>query len=233
MALPTTRPASAATIKRPAADPSNDKDASFKARTAMTPEFRLSYPALAAPKASFEGNEEQYSIQMHFEKTTDLSALKAALKAAGEEAWGLDQSKWPKHRSPLRSGDRERPDKKEFASKIFVNATSKKRVGLVLATRDGAGRYETLDADTPVDAIEDIFYPGCYCRAKLIARAYDVVGNKGLKFYVQSVQKIRDGERLGGRRDVAGDFADDLPASTADDAAGYDTPDESDDDLYS
>jgi len=139
------------------------------------------------------GGEPKYSITMLFPKGADLSALKNAATEAATEKWGADKTKWPKNlRIPFRN-----QSEKEFEGyekdAIFITATSKQRPGLV---------------DTNVQEIieEKDFYPGCYARATVRAFAYDQAGNRGVSFGLQNVQKLADGDPLGGRTRPSDDF---------------------------
>lgn len=154
----------------------------------ITPEFRVSFPNVFKPgKALQEGAEPKYNVTMLFPKGADLSALKAAVTKAITEKWGADKAKWPKGmRSPFRDqGEKEFEGYVEGA--IFVNATSSHRPGLV--DRNLQPILDSAD-----------FYPGCYARADVSAFAYDKAGNKGVAFGLNNIQKLRDGEPLGGRR---------------------------------
>lgn len=161
----------------------------------MTPEFRVSYPFIFRPgKAMDPGQEPKYSVTMLFPPKADLSALKAAAKAAVVEKWGSDQAKWPKGlRLPFRDQG-EKDDKSGYVKgAAFIVATSKQRPGLVDA------------------AVQDIieereFYAGCYARATIRPFVYDIKGNKGVAFGLQNVQKLREGEPLGGRSSPQADF---------------------------
>lgn len=161
----------------------------------LTPRFRVSFPNVFRPgKAMNAGEEGKYSITALFAKDTDLSVLKKAAKEAAEEKWGTDQSKWPKNlRLPFRD-----QGEKEFEGYepgcIFITATSKQRPGLV-------------DAKVQDIIEEKDFYPGCYARATVRAFAYDQKGNRGVAFGLQNVQKVADGEPLGGRTRATDDFA--------------------------
>lgn len=160
----------------------------------LTPEFRVSFPYVFRPQKALEaGKEPKYSVTMLFKKGENLSALKAAAKKVAVEKWGEDQSKWPKNlRLPFRD-----QGEKEFAGyeagAIFITATSKQRPGLV-----DANVQDILD--------ESQFYAGCYARATIRAFAYDQAGNRGVAFGLQNVQKLRDGEPLGGRSRPQDDF---------------------------
>ena len=72
---------------------------------------------------------------------------------------------------------------------------------------------------------ENGFYAGCYCRAELIAFAYDTAGNVGVSFALQNVQKTRDGEAFSGKR-AAEDVFDEVEDSS-DNASSYGDDDDS------
>jgi hypothetical protein len=48
-------------------------------------------------------------------------------------------------------------------------------------------------------------YSGCYGRISMIPAAYNVDGNKGIKFYLNNVQKLSEGAPLGGSGSNAAD----------------------------
>ena len=160
----------------------------------MTPRFRVSFPNVFRPgKVMQVGAEPKYNCTMLFEKGADLTALKNAAQAAVVEKWGSDKAKWPKNlRSPFRD-----QGEKEFEGyvkgAVFINAASKQRPGLV---------------DEKVQDIieEKDFYPGCYARATVRAFAYDQAGNRGVSFGLQNIQKLAEGEPLGGRTKPQDDF---------------------------
>ena len=174
----------------------------------MTPKFRVSFPNVFRPgKVMQVGAEPKYNVTMLFESGADLSALRKAAQEAVEEEWGPDKTKWPKNmRNPFRD-----QGEKEFEGYVkgakFINATSKQRPGLV---------------DSKVQDIidEKDFYPGCYARATVRAFAYDQAGNRGVAFGLQNIQKLADGEPLGGRTKPQEDFEPMLE----DDASNGGTP---------
>ena len=54
-------------------------------------------------------------------------------------------------------------------------------------------------------------YSGCYARANISFYAYNTNGNKGIACGLNAIQKIRDGEPLGGTRvSVEDAFGDDF-----------------------
>lgn len=154
----------------------------------MTPKFRASFANVFRPgKAMEDGQEPKYGVMMLFDKDADLNALKLAATQAAVDKWGADKSKWPKNlRSPFRDQGEKEGDA-FVAGAFFITATSKRKPGLV-------------DQRNQPIIDESEFFSGCYARATVRAFAYDKAGNRGVAFGLQNVQKLADGEPLGGSR---------------------------------
>jgi len=182
-----------------------------KQLTVVTPEATACYAYVHEPRPSLNpGGEPQYSITLVFPKSTDLSKLKAAARAAAQLKWG---DKMPSAlRSPFRDGDEDRSDDPVFSNTIFVTAKCRDKPGLV-----DAALNPILN---PMD-----FYSGVKCRASLYAFAYDTSGNKGVSFILNNLQKLSDGDRLAGRRRAEDDF------TAVEGAGGGSKPDPMDDDI--
>lgn len=171
----------------------------------ITPEFRVAFPYIFRPSRPMqEGGTPKFTITMLFAKGMDISALTTTAEAALREKWGADPAKWPKNiRSPFRDqGEKEFEGYEEGAK--FIIATTLQRPGLV-------------DAQVQDIIDESDFYPGCYARASVRAFTYDKAGNRGVAFGLQNVQKLRDGDSLGGRSRPEEDFtpAGDTPGASA------------------
>lgn len=171
------------------------------------PLFRVSYPAVFEARGFNEG-EPKFAITMLFEKSAALKASplwKAAITAGTEkfgEKFKVVNNTWPKgFRSPFRDGDEDKPDAPEYEGKIFVRASSR-------ADKPPLVVDQNLQVLTKENGGEEAFYSGCYAKAMVTAFAYDVNGNKGVSFALIGVQKVKDGERLGGtsRAMVANSF---------------------------
>jgi ssDNA-binding protein len=173
----------------------------------VTHEFRLSYPSLLEPKA-FEDQEAKYSCVALFPKETNLGvpaegqaySLRRIVKNAKIEMWGKDESEWPENiRSPFRDGDKKKGDNGEppdgYADSIYCTFSNKKPPGLV-----DQRRRKIED--------ESMLYAGCWCRAEVIAFAYDQKGNKGVSLSLQNIQKVRDDDSFSGKRDASDVFTD-------------------------
>ncbi len=162
---------------------------------------RWSYANVWEPKA-MEGGKPKFSVSLIIPKSDTVTVGK--IRAAIEEAYRDGQSKLKGNaksvpalstlRTPLRDGDLERPDDPAYANAYFVNANSTSAPGVV-----DANRNEILDKSE--------VYSGCYGRASISFYAFNANGNKGIACGLNNLQKIKDGEPLGGRASAESDFA--------------------------
>lgn len=158
---------------------------------------RLSYFHGWEP-TSINGGPERYSVSVLIPKddTETVEAINKAIDAAIEEGIAKFGGKKPNKvaiKLPLRDGDTEREDE-AYAGHWFINANSKTAPQIV----DRAVK-PILDRDE--------VYSGCYARVSLNFYAFNSNGNKGIACGLGNIQKIRDGEPLGGRSSAADDFS--------------------------
>lgn len=157
---------------------------------------RLSYFNGWEP-VSINGGAERYGVSVLIPKTDTetINAINAAVDAAIEEGIAKFGGKKPNKaaiKTPLRDGDVERDDE-AYKGHYFLNANS-------------------LTAPQIVDkAVKPILdrnevYSGCFARVSLSFYAFNVNGNRGVACGLGNIQKIRDGEPLGGRMNAADDF---------------------------
>lgn len=173
------------------------KDQWRKTKTVVTPMFRASFPHVFKPHAFDDKQKAKYSVVMLFDKTHDITALKKAAHAATVEKWGADKTKWPKTlRTPFRDGN-EKSDLAGYKDTIFVSASTERKPGLI-------------DRNKVEITIEEDFYGGCYARAEVVAFAYDNMGNKGVSFALNNIQKVKDGDAFSGRKAAEVVFDDDF-----------------------
>lgn len=163
---------------------------------------RWSYANIWDPKAPLGGGTPKYSVSLIIPKddTTTLNKINAAIQAAYEEGQsklkGNGKSVPPLSaiKNPLRDGDIERPDDPAYAGCYFVNANSASKPGVVDADRQ------------PIIERSEV-YSGVYGRASINFYAYNVNGSKGVACGLNNLQKIKDGEPLGGKASAEADFA--------------------------
>ena len=159
---------------------------------------RLSYFHGWEP-TSINGGPERYSVSVLIPKDDKetVKAINDAIDAAIEEGIAKFGGKKPNKAAiklPLRDGDTEREDE-AYAGHWFINANSKTAPQIV----DKAVK-PILDRDE--------VYSGCYARVSLNFYAFNSNGNKGIACGLGNIQKIRDGEPLGGHSSAADDFSD-------------------------
>ena len=163
---------------------------------------RLSYANIWQAK-SINGGAPKYSTSVLIPKSDmkTIANVKAAIEAAyyeGESKLKGNSKTVPALTSlkiPLRDGDMERPDDEAYAGHWFLNANSNTAPGVVDANREPI--YDTSE-----------IYSGVYARVSLTFYAFNSNGNRGIACGLQNIQKVRDGESLGGKPKAEEDFND-------------------------
>ena len=163
---------------------------------------RLSYANIWQAK-SINGGVPKYSTSVLIPKS-DMKTI-ANIKAAIEAAYYEGESKLKGNsktvpaltslKMPLRDGDTERPDDEAYAGHWFLNANSNTAPGVVDANREPI--YDTSG-----------IYSGVYARVSLTFYAFNNNGNRGIACGLQNIQKVCDGESLGGKPKAEEDFND-------------------------
>ena len=107
----------------------------------------------------------------------------------------------PKLKEPLRDGDEEKDDE-NYAGCYFLNANANANRRPLIVDRQCA---EILD--------QEEVYSGCYAQVKVGLFSYSASGNRGIGAGLETIRKVRDGERLSGGNNLDGfealDDADD------------------------
>ena len=131
-----------------------------------------------------------------------MKKIKAAIEAAYRDGEGKLKGNGKSVpalsaiKTPLRDGDTERPDDPAYAGCYFINANSPTAPGIVDEDRN------------PILTHSEV-YSGVYGRASISFYAFNSNGNRGIACGLNNLQKIRDGEPLGGKASAASDFATD------------------------
>lgn len=165
------------------------------------PETRWSYANVWEPK-SINGGAPKYSVSLIIPKsdTSTVEKIQAAIQAAYEEGQGKLKGNGKTVpalsvlKTPLRDGDTERPDDSAYADSYFINANSAAAPGIV-------------DADRQPIIDRSEVYSGVYGRASISFYAFNSNGNKGIACGLNNLQKIKDGEPLGGKSRAEDDFS--------------------------
>lgn len=163
---------------------------------------RLSYlhalvPVAMTNETGQQVGEPKYSVSVIIPKANKEmvakveAAIEAALKDGVTNKW---KGKKPaKLKMPLRDGDEERPDNPEYKDSYFVTASSKTKPGIV----DRAKQPITDESQ---------IYSGIYGNVSMNFYAFDTMGSKGVACGLNHIQKVKDGEPLGGRGSADEDF---------------------------
>lgn len=164
----------------------------------ITGVVRLSYANVWEPK-SINGGTEKFGVSMIIPKsdTKTINAINAAVDAAIEEGRVKFGGKIPNRAAlklPLRDGDVDRPDDEAYKNSYFVNANSN-------------SAPEIVDkALNPIMSRSEV-YSGVYARVSANFYAFNSNGNRGIACGLGNIQKVRDGEPLGGKTSAADDFS--------------------------
>lgn len=166
-----------------------------------TGKVRLSYVHLFKPHAISQGQEEKYScaILVHKTDTDTMGRINAAIEAAKQK--GL-ADKWggacpPIMQTPVHDGDGVKPtDGSAYGPECkgcwVINASSKIEFP-----------PEIVDAQCNPIINQSEVYSGIYARVNLSFYPYSFGGKKGIGCGLGPVQKLEDGEALGGSAPTA------------------------------
>lgn len=169
----------------------------------ITGKARLSYCNLFQPRAAEEGQDAKYSCTILLPKSDKETAarIKAAIEAAKVAGVDLLKDKNGKMpatvKTPIHDGDGEKPNGGECGEECkghyVINASSKTKPGVV-----------DKNCNEILNSTE--IYSGCYGRVSINFYAFNTKGNKGIAAGLNNVQKLADGDYLGGRSRAEDDF---------------------------
>ena len=195
-----------------------------------TPEVVVTFPNIFKLK-SYQGGTPSKSIRLLFDKNNKvhmdyLKSLVAQMNAVLVEQWpnADERPRIPMvghDKSPIKDGDKScngqgipyKEKNPEVVGHYFLTASkypneSNPDAALHIVDRNKA---DILNAGE--------IYSGCYCKVNLNAYARTRTDNKGISLGLNGVQKIKDGERIGGG---GGPSVDDMfEASGAADPLAY------------
>jgi Protein of unknown function (DUF2815). len=182
----------------------------------VTGKVRLSYVHLFTPHVSKQGEEPKYSATILVPKTdiTTKQRTDTAINAAIQD--GIS-SKWNGVRPPLLAipvydGDGVRPsDGMPFGEECK---------GHWVFTASSKQAPEIVDLNMQRILSQTEIYSGIYARVSVRFFAYASNGKKGIGCGLGPVQKLEDGEPLGGRISAAAAFGDNLTWQNAGSAQG-------------
>lgn len=155
-------------------------------------------------KVKQEGDTDsdgKYSVSLIIPKS-DKETIKCIREAINNAKESAIKEKWNgknvavKESEVLHDGDEERPEDSAYANSYFLSAKCNTQPGLIDA-------YKNEITDSRV------LYSGCYGRASVTIYGFNVNGKKGIAVGLNNLQKLKEGEPLGGRASAQDDFDDD------------------------
>ena len=152
----------------------------------LTPEFRISFPSLFEPN-EFKGTLS-YQCSMMFDKNkTGIDWLRSQMSAVMRDKWPQGPPEgW---HDPITDGD-----------------LTGRGPGCWVIRAKSKNRPEVVDKNVKAIIDPAEIYAGCYCRASIDLWAYDSQGTSGVSVMLRNVQKLREGDRLGGGSTADQDF---------------------------
>jgi hypothetical protein len=171
----------------------------------ITPEFRVSYPAVFTAKKNDLNDKMEYSVVALFPKGADLSKLKAAAQEAAEKKWG---KKIPKNlRSPFRDQGERAKEVEDDKGQTQMVLPAGYEEGAIFMTLKSSERPGIIDGKLQPIIDAESFYAGVWAKASVRAYAYDAKGNVGVSFGLRNLQKVRDDDPLTGKRKAEDEFS--------------------------
>lgn len=173
----------------------------------ITGKVRFSFVNVVEPKAFGEGQTPKYSVMLLIPKTDigTITKIKNAIQAAAEKGKATKfGGKIPTVlKSTLKDADVDTNQDGDVFADLWDYAK-----GHYILNVSSKIQPQIVDADrqpiiNPID-----FYSGCYGRASINFFAYNNNGNKGISAGLGNLQKLEDGEPLGGITSAEQDFAD-------------------------
>ena len=138
----------------------------------------------------------KYSVSAIIPKsdTETIEKIKRAIEQAKKDSVSKWGGKVPANlKLPLRDGDIDRPEDEAYADSYFFNANSKQAP-------------QVVDKNVQPILDQSEVYSGCYGRISVNFYGFSTNGNKGIAAGLGNIQKLRDGESLGGRTNAEDDF---------------------------
>ena len=175
----------------------NDKvDMLYQAALIFPKDMRAAYEALKLPEPLIQKSLERMEEMKKVAAATAIEyyGSKEKVPVAIKQMDLAKGSGWP-FRDQKEKVDPDREDNAPYeAGGLFLNANSKNKPQCVDRKK------------MPLD--EEDLYAGCWVIASLSCFGFKNSGNTGISFGLGNIQKICDGDRLGGRSTAAQDFDD-------------------------
>lgn len=155
-----------------------------------------SFPKVFAnTKSTKDDGTDDYNIQFIISKSDKegVRAIMRAIKEVGEAKWG---PAYKKVRIPLRNGDAEAGDLTEDGS--TKGEKYPERLGCYFINARSAKPVAVIDRQRALITNSDELYAGCKVKVAVTFYPYSQAGNSGIGVALNGVQKVSDGEPIGG-----------------------------------
>lgn len=173
----------------------------------MTPAFRISFPNISEAKAINGQGDPKFGMKMLFPKDVNqvpqefradynekLANMRTVCKNVAMKFW---ENKLPANlKKPFHDGDTE-SEYPEDSGHWYASARTTKKPGVV----DGRN-HEYKEKN----AIDDLIYGGCWCRATVAIGATETGGSKCVHFVLNNIQKLKDDSPFGNRKAATEEF---------------------------
>lgn len=168
----------------------------------VTPEGRLSYPALFSPVDNYKKTGKEFKCELLFPKDADLKAFKLQIDRAAAEVYGPDRKLWPKDLNfPLK-------DQQELIDKILAKDSEADVSHLTpgamfcrFKTNAGKGAAPVVtNRKNQIVTDPTVVYGGCYGLVGGIVKAQISPVGKYIVPYLAGFQMLREGTPFGGTR---------------------------------
>lgn len=173
----------------------------------VTGKVRFSFCNLFEARAFADGQDPKYSVMLLIPKTdvATINRIKAAIDAAAQK--GLSTKFGgklpPVIKTTLKDADKDTNQDGEVFKDIWPYTEGHYIISVSSKTKPQVVDRELNPIIDPVEV-----YSGCYGRASINFFAYNNSGNKGISAGLNNVQKLEDGEPLGGMTTAEQDFAE-------------------------
>lgn len=180
--------------------------------TIVTGEVRLSYVNVFEPRANQNGGDPKFQVTVLLPKSDTATKaaidreIQAELQNGVATKFGGQLPAMPA--IPIHDGDGLRPNGEPFGEECR---------GCWVFTASSKQRPEVVDENLQPIISPTAVYSGCYGRVSIRFFAYNQAGKKGIGCGLGNVQKLRDGEPLGGGSTALQDFG--APAAAPQPAA--------------
>jgi hypothetical protein len=169
----------------------------------ITGKVRLSYVHVFQPQPTDFGDKFSATLLIPKSDVDTLKKIQNAMNEAikqGPAAWGCE-IKNP--HLPIHDGDKEKENGGEYGEECkghwVMTASSQTKPGVISTKRDDLGNLLPITDSTEL-------YSGCYARVSINFYP-NRKGKKGIACGLNNIQKLADGDYLGGRSRAEDDFS--------------------------